>query len=358
MTPKQLSLFSPESVRKFNFPFPSTRYQGSKRKLVDWIWDNVYPYEFESVLDVFGGTGVVSHMFKNAGKRVTYNDFLAFNHTIGQALIENHQIRLSDDDLGTILDVSLDGTYPDFIQKTFQGIYFTDDENQWLDRVIYNIDNKIQNPYKQALARFALFQACIVKRPYNLFHRANLYMRLAEVDRSFGNKTTWDTPFETHFRSFVDEANAAVFDNGQVNQAIQCDALSTPTGFDLVYIDPPYLNKKGTGVDYRGFYHFLEGLVDYRNWQTKIDYKSKHRRLVPQRSEWNRSDSILGAFDKLIERHRHSILVISYRDDGIPSKRQLIQLLLKYKSDVYEAAQTQKYALAHKKSRELLLIAK
>jgi len=52
---RQLSLFSPDSQRPFNAPFPSTRYQGSKRQLAEWIWENVAYLPFESVLDVFGG---------------------------------------------------------------------------------------------------------------------------------------------------------------------------------------------------------------------------------------------------------------------------------------------------------------
>jgi adenine-specific DNA methylase len=87
MVPQQLSLFAPQTVRPFNYPFPSTRYQGSKRALTDWIWEQVCHLPFQTVLDVFGGTGAVSHAFKNAGKQVSYNDALAFNHSIGLALI-------------------------------------------------------------------------------------------------------------------------------------------------------------------------------------------------------------------------------------------------------------------------------
>lgn len=357
MQPQQLPLFSPERVRTFNYPFPSTRYQGSKRSLVDWIWENVCHLQFDSVLDVFGGTGVVSHLFKNAGKQVTYNDFLKFNWNIGLALIENAEETLTQDEINHILNVQAGMQYPDFIQRTFKDVYFTNDENVWLDRTIHYINHLRFSPYKQALARFALFQACIIKRPYNLFHRANLYMRTAHVERSFGNKITWDTPFETHFRNFVAEANQAIFNNGRANQALCVDALETPIGADLVYIDPPYLNKKGTGVDYRDFYHFLEGIMNYDSWHTQIDYESKHRRLKPEKSPWHNAATIIDAFEQLIERHRESMLVISYRDDGIPSKDHLLQLLLKYKKQVQEAAQPKKYALAHKKSHELLLIA-
>ena len=40
---------------------PVTRYYGSKRKLVDKIWEALQEQQvqFNSVLDVFGGTGIV-----------------------------------------------------------------------------------------------------------------------------------------------------------------------------------------------------------------------------------------------------------------------------------------------------------
>lgn len=357
MRARQMPLFPHDILKPLNYPFPSTRYQGSKRKLVEWIWQNVQHLDFTTVLDVFGGTGVVSHLFKNAGKRVTYNDNLSFNCEIGRALIENSTETLSDSEITAILDVQGNVSYPDFIQQNFSGIYFTDTENKWLDCVVYNIKHIIQNPYKQAIARFALFQACIIKRPYNLFHRANLYMRTAQVERTFGNKTTWDTPFETHFRAFVTEANAAIFDNGQKHQVTRYDASQTPIGFDLVYIDPPYINQKGVGVDYRDFYHFLEGLMHYDTWANQIDYSSKHRRLKSEKSDWNNAATIERALEQLMQRHRESILVVSYRDDGIPSKERLIAMLKAHKPHVYETTQPKQYALAHHKSHELLLIA-
>jgi len=103
-----------------------------------------------------------------------------------------------------------------------------------------------------------LCQACIIKRPYNLFHRKNLYIRFAEVERSFGNKTTWDKPFGNWFRAFVAEANSAVFDNGLQNRALNLDAIQVPGEFDLVYVDTPYISSRGVALDYLSFYHFLE----------------------------------------------------------------------------------------------------
>ena len=353
---RQLALFSGTASPYYSVPFPSTRYQGSKRKLTAWIWDNVASLEFDTVLDVFGGTGAVSHLFKRYGKEVAYNDYLVFNWNVGLALIENASVTLTLEDVDAAIKKRVNVDYPDLIQTHFQGIYFTDAENAWLDAAVHNINTLFEDVYKQALARFALYQACIAKRPYNLFHRANLYMRQAAVERSFGNKATWDTPFEAHFRAFVTEANTAVFDNHRHNRAIQLDAFETPIGADLVYLDPPYLNANGVGVDYYDFYHFLEGLTDYPAWAEKIDFVSKHRRLIPQPSLWHNAGTILEAFEALIERHRKSILVISYRDDGIPSKEELIGLLRKVKKEVHQAELSQKYVLSKKNSHEILLI--
>lgn len=44
--------------------FPTTRYRGSKRKLLPWMQAHLSELEYDSVLDLFGGTGSVSYMFK------------------------------------------------------------------------------------------------------------------------------------------------------------------------------------------------------------------------------------------------------------------------------------------------------
>ena len=351
-TRHQLSLFVPPSPK-----FPSTRYQGSKSKLVDWIWEQIADLDFVTCLDAFGGTGAVAYKLKQARKRVTYNDVLRFNYYFGLALVENDHVRLTSQEVDRLLQEHPHATYPHFVQDTFRDIYYTDDENAWIDRTITNIRG-LADQYKFALAFFALCQACIVKRPYNLFHRKNLYMRTAEVERSFGNKTTWDTPFEQWFRTFVDEANRAVFDSGQPSRALNLDAIQPPGHYDLVYIDTPYISKRGVGVDYRQFYHFLEGLTLYDRWAELVDYGSKHRRFKPQETQWTDPKRIRGAFDRLFRRYQDGIIVVSYRNDGIPSEQHLVSLLRRYKSNVrVEYFGQYKYVLStNSKSKEMLLV--
>lgn len=337
--------------------FPSTRYQGSKAKLVDWIWEQVADLDFRTCLDAFGGTGVVAYRFKKEGKQVTYNDLLRFNYYIGLALIENSSTTLSPKEVDWLLQHHPAIVYPRVVQENFAGIYFTEEENAWIDQTITNI-RQLTDPYKFALAFFALCQACLIKRPYNLFHRKNLYLRFAEVDRSFGNKASWDRPFDDWFRFFVAEANRAVMDNGQVNRALNLDAVDVPGEYDLVYVDPPYISKHGVAVDYLSFYHFQEGLTMYDEWVHQIDYHSKHRRLKVRPSEWTDRRSIHAAFDRLFRRYQQSIIVVSYRSDGIPSEQDLIFLLQRYKRQVrVEHFGQYQYVLStNLESKEILLI--
>jgi len=339
-------------------PPPKTRYQGSKYKLLEWIWQHISDLHFNTVLDAFGGSGCVSHFLKARGKSVTYNDILLSNYIIGQAIVANDSDTLSQSDVSFLVSRHENQKYSDFIAKNFHDIYFTDAENVWLDTIAQNIP-KLRNRNRKALAYYALFQSAISKRPYNLFHRKNLYMRTSKVKRSFGNKATWDKPFEKHFRHFVQEANAAVFSNGRPCRVLNFDALAVPGEYDLVYIDTPYINRKGTGVDYYGFYHFLEGLAGYKSWEQKIDHGSKHKRMKPVKSVWTSPKEIHDAFRDLFKRFKHSKLVVSYRSDGIPSLQELVEIMRQFKQDVsvFEMDGNYKYVLStNHKSTEVLII--
>ena len=336
--------------------FPTTRYQGSKLKIADWIWDNIKDIPFETALDAFGGTGCMSHMLKSKGKQVTYNDILRFNYNIGKALVENSFETLSSSEIDSLLVRNADLEYKTIIEDNFHDIYYLDSENQWLDIVAYNI-HQMEDGFKKSIAYFALFQSCIIKRPFNLFHRKNLYIRTADVKRNFGNATTWETPFEVCFRRFVMEANDAVLDNGKQSLAINQDVFHIEGNYDLVYIDTPYISSKGATVDYHDFYHFLEALVDYPNWVDRIDMKSKHRRLKPIKGVWNDPKRIADAFDKLFKKYQNSTIVVSYRSEGLPSIKELEAIMAKYKKEVIEISKVgYKYVLSNKENHEILLI--
>lgn len=317
--------------------------------------------EFDSVLDAFGGTASVSYAFKRMGKEVAYNDLLVANYQTGLALIQNSTTKLSDDDISWVVTRNKGVEYPSFVQDTFRGIYYKDSENAWVDMAITNI-GLLKNRHKRALALYALFQSCLIKRPFNLFHRRNLNMRLARVKRRFRNHTSWNKPFRMRFEQFAREANASIFSNGKDNIALNYDVFEIPRKtYDLVYVDPPYLSDEGRYVDYYSAYHFLEGLCQYRKWKEMIDYDTCNRRLVTNGNgdKWGKNaEDVERSFDRLFRKFQDSALVVSYMSPGIPSVSELKVLLEQYKKRVFLHKRSYRYVLSTRlHMHEVLLVA-
>jgi len=336
-------------------PLVKTRYQGSKAKLAPFLAPIFSSLAFDTALDLFSGTASVSYLLKTLGKRVHANDLLRANASVARALVVNDSVRLDTDRAERLFEKRRGAAFR-FVSETFGGIYFLPEENAWLDTVAENI-RAVADPFEKSLAEYALFQACLKKRPFNLFHRKNLEIRTRSVTRTFGNKTTWDAPFETHFKAALKEANRAVFDNGKKHVVTNEDALALEATADLVYLDPPYMNARGVSVDYLGFYHFLEGLTEIEQWPARIDRRRRHLPYQRRESPFFSAKTIVRAFADLFERHRQSTLVVSYRSDGIPSLEELKRMLeaLGKRVRVHEAEH--KYALAARATRELVLVA-
>jgi adenine-specific DNA methylase len=335
--------------------FPSTRYAGSKQKIVNWIWNIIGGLQFETCLDGFGGMASVSYKMKLNNKRVHFNDILKSCQIRGKAIIENSMIQVSEQEVNQVLKNNKTTLYPTFIADNFQGIYYTDDENKWLDMIVHNI-NRVEDEYKQAIFRSALYQACLIKRPFNLFHRNNLYLRLNHKESKFNNYVTWERPFEHYFRKFIKEINISIFDNGKNNKSYKKDIFSLSKKYDLVYLDPPYI---GTWKeDYLTKYHFLEGLSDYDNWRANINYEVKTRKYKPIKeiSDWNKTSMINSLFDTMINKFDNSIIALSYRADGYPSREKIIQIFEDNNRTVKIYEKNYQYVLSPKKTKELLFV--
>jgi adenine-specific DNA-methyltransferase len=338
--------------------FPKTRYAGSKRKLLPLLANVLGKLEFDTALDPFCGTGSVAYLLKCLGAEVTASDTLESNVVAARALIQNSTETLGDGIEELVSNLPKTDGPIGIVEHTFDGIFFERHENRFIDQILPRIDGL--PGARRDLAMYSLFQACLAKRPYNLFHRANLAMRTRDVARSFGNKVTWDTPFNVHMKRYATAADAAVFDSGRACRAVCSSALDMdPTGCDLVYIDPPYVSSRGKGVDYLDYYHFLEGLCDPENWEERVLMKYKHRPLQGRgQNPWCDPAGVSGAFEETIKRFCGSILLISYRSDGIPGIDEIAGFL-KHAGKHVEIVDAGEYVYAlsrNRKSREIVLV--
>ena len=141
--------------------FPSTRYMGSKEKLIPHLFEVFKSLSFETSVDLMSGTGVVSYLLKTMNKKVFSNDFMTMNYQISKALIENSSIKLDKNDIEKLI---ANNDESKFVYKKFKKIYFDDDDTLFINSALNNI-NLIKNEYKKSIAISCLVRSCIKKGP-------------------------------------------------------------------------------------------------------------------------------------------------------------------------------------------------
>ena len=147
--------------------YPATRYMGSKSKLLPQIWAVASQFNFDSVVDLFSGSGIVGYMFKAQGKTVISNDYMAMSATFTKAMVENNNVVLPLDEAKKLLIEKRESDH--FVEEIFRGLYYKDEENRLIDVLRTNIA-AIRDQYKKAIAMTALIRACTKKRPRGILH--------------------------------------------------------------------------------------------------------------------------------------------------------------------------------------------
>jgi len=319
--------------------FPGTRLMGSKYKLLPFIWNCVEDLSFKSVLDAFSGSACVSYMFKQYGKRVISNDFMHFAYHFARALIENKDRRIQDNEVRKLIRPN--SRAKTFIFDTFGGLYFSDDENKFLDSLVKNIE-ELNDPYKVSLALASITRACLKRRPRGLFTYTG--------ERYYDGRRDMQIDLKQHFIENIKIYNNAVFDNGEDNIAFNKDVFDLEGSADLVYLDPPYYTPRSDN-DYTRRYHFIEGLV--RQWiGLEIQENTITKKFARYRTPFMKKDAARDAFLRLFDKYKASIIVVSYSSNSIPEKAELFYMLKQYKKKVRVHQKKYTYSFgthAHKK---------
>lgn len=313
---------------------PVTRYYGSKRRVVESIWNALSKehVEFETFLDLFGGTGIVSYYMEAKGKHVIYNDVFRFNCVDAEALLATPKNTMTEGEALDLLIKKPNIHYEDVIERNFKGIYYPDEENKLIDIAVQNIKQLTLG--KQACGFYILNQTCLIKRPFNIFHRKNLNLRINHKDSNFGNYVTWEKEFDLFFRRFVKELNTYQFTNPHDIEIINQDALECNRTADLVYLDTPYFGDKAP-VSYHSRYHFLEGLQYYDDIEKYINKNKANKEIeINVNSTFESRNSFLGNLHRLLNKYNKSTIVMSYTSKGFPSIEELKNIVKAHKQNV------------------------
>jgi DNA adenine methylase len=288
---------------------------GSKSRLLPYISGVLKGNKSKTVLDAFSGSGVVSYHLKKLGYEVTSNDFLAYSSSVTRALVENRSTLLNADDIFELL--SHNRKSKRFVQTKFKDLYFSDEDNKFLDNTLANVE-KFSCEYKKSLALAALSRACLKRRPRGIFTYVGFKYDDGRKDLSFSLKE--------HFIFSVNEFNKAVFDNGKDNishnKSIMDLNIPSP---DLVYLDPPYFSKFSDN-DYVRRYHFIEGLC--KNWEgVDIQEHTKTKKFKKYDSPFHTKEGTYKAFKFIFDKYKKSSFLVSYSSNSLPDKNELIAML-------------------------------
>lgn len=315
--------------------YPPTRFMGSKRKLLGEIWNVASRFEFDTVVDLFSGSGIVGYMFKSHGKTVISNDYMAMSATFTKAMVENNTVTLPIAEAEKLLIKQ--GEVDHFVSDTFKDLYYTDEENELIDILRANI-SAMDDLYKKAIAMTALIRACTKKRPRGIFtYTGHRY--------DDGRKDLQKT-LSQQFLEAVEAVNNAVFDNHKANKSVNGDAMALEVEKpDLVYIDPPYYSPLSDN-EYVRRYHFIEGLA--RDWKgVEIQEHTKTKKFKSYPTPFSTKNGAYEAFDKLFSKFSDSILIVSYSSNSLPTQEDMVALMKKYKEHVEVVPVDYKYAFGN-----------
>ncbi|MFT4413214.1 Dam family site-specific DNA-(adenine-N6)-methyltransferase [Fredinandcohnia humi] len=274
------------------------RYLGSKTKLLSYI-DEIITKEdiqFNSLLDVFGGTGVVGSYFNDRAD-ILINDLLYCNYLVYHAFLSNEELRENElfsriERFNTLNPSEIEENY---FSLNFADTYFSKDNC----KIIGEIRDEIENDYVQGIITFREKAYLVTSLLYAMDRIANTvghydaYRKTDDLDRELVlNRLDVFNQYN---------ANNQIY-NSDANQLVK------EVSADMVYIDPPYNSRQ-----YSDAYHLLENVATWNKPEVFGVARKMDRSHI--KSKYNLKTAAM-AFSELIENLNTKYILVSYNDMG------------------------------------------
>jgi adenine-specific DNA methylase len=327
-------------------------YQGSKRGLIKEIANALEEngVKYESVLDLFSGSGIVSLYMKLSGKRVHSNDLLTSSYFNALVFVENGEITLAQAEID-FLRRNDNPNKTDFVKNRFGGKRFTQDEADFLDNYRANIDSLFppSQPWQNRQQEIKRALCFVMMEHYVLSHcflggRLNSGQVLAKLDHRLNHDRNLTLAPGADTMTF--NLKPPILFSGPTGRhlATNTDALVALKSLDgvpdLLYADPPY---GGAQSDYATMFQFCEEYV-YQAPLDQLPHLATSKKFVDSKGYEENFRAILDASKHI------GAWAISYNDSSWADLRKLEGIVKDYKKNVVAVNITHRYK--YRKDRE------
>ena len=279
------------------FDISNRRYLGSKSKLISFIHEVVEHNckDINSILDVFGGTGVVGYSF-NKQCSVIVNDILKTNLVAYDTFFSNKKINVNKLKKTINEFNELNNIEDNYYSIHFANTYLSEENMKKVGSIRDTIDafylNKKINKREKSILICSLLYA--IDKIANTVGHYDAYRKKGDLNK----------PLYLQLPNLsLDEYNT----NNQIYNR-NSNELVKDVYADLVYIDPPYNSRQ-----YCDAYHFLENVA--LNQKPEVFGTAKKMSRDTLKSKYCTSKAP-NEFADLIENINAKYILVSYNNTG------------------------------------------
>lgn len=278
------------------FSLSNRRYLGSKTRLISFIHDvvNKNCSKINSMMDLFGGTGVVGYSF-NDECSVLINDILQTNIVAYDTFFSNKAIDIKKIETMLMNYNNTKVLSDNYYSENFADTYLSKDNLRKVGYIRDDIDRQYKNKKINDREKSILICSLIygIDRIANTVGHYDAYRKNGDLDK----KLIMLMP--------------RINDDNNENNHIYCmnsNKLVKNVSSDLVYIDPPYNSRQ-----YCDAYHFLENVTT--NKKPKVSGVARKMDRSNLKSKYCTSKAP-AEFADLIENIKAKYILVSYNNTG------------------------------------------
>lgn len=275
------------------------RYLGSKTKLLHFIHETIKKEKivFESVMDLFAGTGVVASSFNDSKTKVILNDILECNRCAHNAFFGNENIDV--DKLDHIIQKYNDTivTEDNYFSINFSDTFFSSSNCKKIGWIRDDIDDLFENKKINKREKDYLITSLIysIDRIANTVGHYDAYRKNGELNKDLILHLLDVFDCDTNSNNIIYSE-----DSNELVKKISCD---------LVYIDPPYNSRQ-----YCDAYHLLENIASWKKPKVYGVARKMDRNGLKSRYCENSAPRV---FDELIKCLDCKFIIVSYNNMGL-----------------------------------------